>query len=118
MEKKGALYWNIEFLLLYFQEKITLETVYLLFGETRKTMETLNPIEKTEPWKDVIFIKTGEMGIYYQTRLFWYELMVNYFGGAIKFIKKLVPTRPTSFKNSPLKLTQVLLNFAPWRKIK
>lgn len=81
-------------------------------------METLNPIEKTEPWKDVIFIKTGEMGIYYQTRLFWYELMVNYFGGAIKFIKKLVSTRPTSFKNSPLKLTQVLLNFAPWRKIK
>lgn len=42
------------------KKKITLETVYLLFGEARKTMETLNPIEKNRTLERCYLIKTGE----------------------------------------------------------
>lgn len=48
LKKKCFILEYSEFLLLCFQEKINLETVYLLFGEVRKTMKTLqlNPIGK------------------------------------------------------------------------
>lgn len=54
------------FALLYFQEKIDLETVYLLFGEVRKTMETLysNPIEKKQNFEKMLSLsKLDEMVI-------------------------------------------------------